>query len=262
MKAYLTEFFEVFTYPEEAQEQLFSAYDKIVLNEEVWKEFDILLNTYAEDKDCNFGDLLARMSEISHKAGVHEYVGALLLSVCLTKHSKKHFEAAGISEQIWFNTMCDLKWKMLECKDVYDIWGTFVAGWFAGFFNVTRFGLGRLQFELIPFNADYTKNGVTLTPESTVINVHIPRTGTRLDRESVLESYKEAAQFFQEKYQLEQVAFVCHSWLLYPRNKEVLSTQSNLYAFFSDFDIVKSGEDPNYGEVWRLFDKNYEGDVE
>ena len=182
MKAYLTDFFKVFTYPEEAQEQLFSAYDKIVLNKELRKEFDILLNTYAADKDCNFGDLLARMSEISHKAGVHEYVGALLLSVCLTKHSKKHYEAEGISEQIWFTTMCDLKWKMLECKDVYDIWGTFVAGWLAGFFNVTRFGLGRLQFELIPFNADYTKDGVTLTPESTVINVHIPRTGTRLER--------------------------------------------------------------------------------
>ena len=78
----------------------------------------------------------------------------------------------------------------------------------------------------------------------------------------MLKSYKEAAQFFQERYQLEQTAFVCHSWLLYPRNKEVLSTQSNLYSFISDFDIVKSGEDPDYGEIWRLFDKNYEGDVE
>ena len=28
----------------------------------------------------------------------------------------------------------------------------------------------------------------------------------------------------------------------------------------NDYDIVSSGEYSNYNEVWRLFDKNYDGD--
>lgn len=264
MKTYMRDFFETFTYPEPARDSLLSAYDKINDCKELQKKFGILLNTYAEDKDCDFQNLLTCMVKISSKAGVHEYTGALLLAICLTKQLKVYYETEKINEQIWYTSMCDLKFKLLECKDVYDIWGTFVAGWFDGFFNVTRFGIHRLQFELVPFHsqAEYTKNGITLKPGDLVIDVHIPRTGTRLNRESVVKSYKEAAVFFRKRYQLEHIAFVCHSWLLYPRNKEVLSPQSNLYSFFSDFDIIESGDDKDYGEVWRLFDKNYEGDVE
>ena len=264
MKTYMRDFFDVFTYPEPARELLLSAYDKINDCEELQKKFGILLNTYAEDKDCDFQNLLTCMVEISSRAGINEYTGALLLAICLTKQLKVYYETEKINEQIWYTSMCDLKFKLLECKDVYDIWGTFVAGWFDGFFNMTRFGIHRLQFELVPFraHAEYIKNGIILKPGDQVIDVHIPRTGSRLDRESVVKSYKDAAVFFRERYQLEHIAFVCHSWLLYPRNKEVYSPQSNLYAFFSDFDIIESGDDKDYGEVWRLFDKNYEGDVE
>lgn len=127
---------------------------------------------------------------------------------------------------------------------------------------MSRFAIGKLQFELVPFEEKYEKDGVVLTPESTVINVHIPRTGTKLDRESQLAAYEHAAAFFKERYHLEQIAFVCHSWLLFPRNKEVLLPQSNLYAFISDFDIIKQGEFETYEEVWRLFDMNYNGEVE
>jgi len=264
MKTYMRNFFDAFTYPEPARDSLLSAYDKINDYEELQKEFGILLNTYTKDKDCDFQKLLTCMDEISCKAGVHEYTGALLLVICLTKQLKVYYEAEKINEQIWYTSMCDLKFKLLECKDVYDIWGTFVAGWFDRFFNVTRFGINRLQFELVPFHsqAGYTRKGITLKPGDQVINVHIPRTGTRLDRESVVKSYEEAAVFFRERYQLEYIAFVCSSWLLYPRNKEVLSPQSNLYAFISDFDIIESGDSKDYRGVWRLFDKNYEGDVE
>lgn len=104
-----------------------------------------------------------------------------------------------------------LKWKMDECKEVYKISGTFVPAWFDRFFKVERFGLGRLQFELIPFGETYEKNGVSLNPESTVINVHIPRTGTRLDRESAKAAYQMAADFFKDEFGEKPIVFVCWS---------------------------------------------------
>ena len=132
--------------------------------------------------------------------------------------------------------------------------------WFWGFFRLERFALGRLQFEIVRFGGDYETDGVSLTPDSLVINVHIPRTGTRLDRESVLESYRLAAEFYRAILG-DKIVFVCSSWLLFPKNRELLSPTSNLLAFMNDFDIYTSGEYLNYGEVWRLFDKAYDGDV-
>ena len=145
----------------------------------------------------------------------------------------------------------------MECKSVYDIWGTFVPIWYKGFYQMKRFGFGKLQFEVVPFGRNYEKGGVVLTPDSRVINVHIPRTGTRLDWESLRESYRKAKEFYHQP-----PAFVCHSWLLFPRNKEVLSPQSNLFSFLADYEIIEQGFYDDYKEVWRLFDVNYNGDVE
>jgi hypothetical protein len=40
----------------------------------------------------------------------------------------------------------------------------------------------------------------------------------------------------------------------------MLKDSSNILAFMNDYDLVASGEYDNYNEVWRLFDKNYDGD--
>ena len=155
--------------------------------------------------------------------------------------------------QIYHDSVLDLKWKLEECKTVKGICGSFVAAWFPGFFNMTRFALGRLQFELTTIGFDYEKNGIKLKKdESIVINVHIPRTGTPLDKASCDTSYAQAREFFKDKIG-KNAAFICNSWLLYPENKHILSPHSNTYRFLSEYDIVKwqtnTGED-----LWRLFD--------
>lgn len=262
MKTYLKEFFEIFTYPEEACTELLRAYEEIARAEECREAFAELLKKYEDDMHCDYPKLLESMTELSEKAGIHEYTGHLLLVICMSEKLREYYKAEGISEEIWFTSMCDLKWKLIECKCVYDIWGSFVAGWFDRFYDLSRFAIGKLQFEIVPFRRNYEKDGLVLTPESTVINVHIPRTGTKLDRESQKKAYNDAAVFFKDRYQLDQVVFVCHSWLLFPRNKEVLSPESNLYGFISDYDVFEQEEYDDYNQVWRLFDKNYEGDVE
>lgn len=262
MKEYLCEFFRKFSYPEEACTVLKQAYDTIQSDSSLKAEFERLLRCYADDMNYEFKKLLEDMAALSAKAGIHKYTGHLLLLVCMSKELKQYYAADEVDEQIWFTTMCDLKYKLIECKSVYDVWGTFVPGWFDLFFNMTRFGFERLQFETQRFEGSYEKDGVVLTPDSIVLNTHIPRTGTKLDRESVAASYARAAEFFSKRFHITTPVFVCHSWLLFPRNKEVLAPNSNLYAFMSDFDIVEQGEYDGYAEVWRLFDVNYNGNVE
>lgn len=262
IKNYLLDFQEMFSYEEEDKAALMDAYDKIATDKDGYEAFTELLKRYEEDMNCDFEAIREAMKEVAVKVGIHEYTGLLLLFICLSKTLKEYYKEAELSEDVWFNTMCDLKYKMIECKEVYKICGTFVAPWFDRFYKLERFGFGKLQFELIPFGQEYSKGDITLKPDSTVINVHIPRTGTKLDRESMVSAYQTAANYFKDKLEGNPIVFVCWSWLLFPRNKEVLSETSNLYAFISDFDVFFYEEYPDYSEVWRLFDVNYDGNVE
>ena len=262
MKKYLAEFFEMFSYPEEAAAALNGAYEELTADQSRQQQFEALMHCYAADKNCDFKDIFEKIRELSDAAGIHRYTGELLLFICLSKALKQHYLAEGVDEEIWFTSMCDLKYKLVECQLVHGIWGSFVAPWFVGFFNMTRFGFGKLQFELEPFRHHYEKGGIVLKPDDLVINTHIPRTGSKLDREAKAEAYRKAGEFFRKRLGNQPIAFVCHSWLLFPRNLEILSPESNLYAFISDFDIIEWQEYGDYREVWRLFDVEYNGDVE
>ena len=155
--------------------------------------------------------------------------------------------------QIYHDSVLDLKWKLEECKLVKGVCGSFVAVWFPNFFKLTRFALGRLQFELMPIPFDYEKQGVKLEKnKSLVINVHIPRTGKPMDKESCDKSYEMAREFFKAQVG-ESPAFICHSWLLYPENKNILPCHTNTYRFLSEYDVV-AWNDNNGEGLWRLFD--------
>lgn len=258
VREYLESFMAEFEYPLNATDELLLAYDK--LNSSSPREFSDMISEYNISNKINYELFEENIKQISKSADINEYTGALVLLLCLTKRLREYYCESGISEDIFRNTVLDLRYKLDECICVHGVLGTFVLKWFWGFFRLERFALGRLQFEIVRFGGDYEIDGVSLTPDSLVINVHIPRTGTRLDRESVLESYRLAAEFYRAILG-DKIVFVCSSWLLFPKNRELLSPTSNLLAFMNDFDIYTSGEYLNYGEVWRLFDKAYDGDV-
>lgn len=262
MKQYLNQFMEKFDYPSQAQECLNAAYEQIAACPEANEAFEALINAYEQNCEMDFKAAREQMKEIIQKAGIHEYTGMLLLFICLSRGLKQYYANAGLKEEWWFTAMCDLKWKLMESWEIHGIWGTFVPEWYTRFFQLTRFAFGKLQFELIPFGKEYSRNGLTLTPESTVINVHIPRTGGRLEREGMLDAYRQAAEYFKDACGENGPVFVCRSWLLFPKNAEVLSPSSNLYAFFADYDVFEQGEYEDYTQVWRLFDQNYDGNVD
>ena len=256
MRSYIDSFMRECDYPEDAIPFLLDAYDKIISSSD---GLLCLVAEYEADYKIDYEAALSKIKEISLESGVHEYTGALLLFICYTRGLRAHYEREGISLDLFLPSVLDLKYKLDECKCVYGIVGSFVAKWFSGFFNLTRFALGRLQFEIVEFGGEYDNGELKLTPKSKVINVHIPRTLTPLDRKSTIESYRLAAEFFGPRLD-GSIAFTCSSWLLFPRHREMLKDGSNILAFMNDYDIVSSGEYSNYNEVWRLFDKNYDGD--
>lgn len=253
MKTYLNNFFTEFDYPVGAGEALMAAYERIYSSADTAERFNALIAEYDKSYSIDYTAALEAMRRLSADAGVHEYTGDLLLFICYSKRLEKYYEEAGLDREIFVTSMFDLKYKLIECHLMHGVWGSFVASWFPGFFYLNRFGFCKLQFEIIKFNDEYEGNGVKLTKESKVINVHIPRTESRLDGESRKRSYAMAAEFFRERMGGEPIIFVCSSWLLFPKHYEIMKPTSNLYAFMEDYDVFKSGYYDSYRETWRLF---------
>lgn len=182
-----------------------------------------------------------------------------LLSCCL--HLKSEYKAFGISDNIYHNTAMDIKYKLLECKTVYNIWGISCPLWFERHFKLKLFALGRLQYEPISFEfEDFTKCGYTVSHQSTVYNCHIPSSGS-LNGDEVIASFKSAYNFFAEKLKDGIMPIMCYSWLLFPDNKKFLPKNCNTIKFSDIFTPIKAVYTKGFNDAWRVFGCNYNGDT-
>ncbi len=262
MREYLAAFLTASQYPEKAVSCLLSAYDAITSCPDTRSEWESALEAYRQDQNCDYNALRNTARSIALRLRFHPYTAELLLFLCLTRTLLERYRAEGIPEEIFADSVADLRWKLDECLEVYGICGAFVGEWFPGFFRMQRFAIGRLQYEWYPFGHTYEKNGISLKPNDRVLYLHIPRTGTPLAEKACDDSIRRAAEFFRSRYGIAgPLAFVCDSWLLYPPNRTILPEQSNIRCFMERFEIISSGE---YGEdhpdLWRLFDRQYTGD--
>ena len=259
MRSYIENFCSEFDYPAEATQVMLSAYDKIYENRETAKIWDEILNNYDEKREISMTDLKPKCEAVTEATGVHDYTVKLLVHICLSRTLRAYYKEKGLDDGLWFSAMSDLKWKLIESHLVYDVWGTFVAdcNWFSRWYDITRFALGRLQFEIASSNCDYDKNDIKLPKGTKIINVHIPRTGTPLNHDEVLDAYRRAKVVFKDEFKDgEPMIFYCSSWLLFPEHTTILNEKSNILKFMSDYDIFASGyyPDENKSSLWRVFD--------
>lgn len=257
MKNTVLTFCSEFEFPDEATVAMSAAYDALVKEEAAFTKFNQYVELYFADKLEDYSEALAALDKAAGQCGIHRYTLHLLFYICLSEHTAEQYKKRNLPAAIYHDSIMDLKWTLLECHKIHGIWGTFVADWVAGFFRLTRFTLGRLQFELTRYDGRYTRYGHQLAPEDIAVDVHIPSSGP-LRHEDCLNSYQRAAEFFRDSFTGRPIAFVCHSWLLFPPNREILPETSNIIRFMADYDVTAVEE--NDGEdLWRIFDKEYNG---
>ena len=260
MKKYLENFLNEFNYEDDAKQSLINDFDKIYSNENALELYKQALALYDKDRLCNYGDILKLSKDASEIADIHQYASDLLIIIFMAKRLKEYYKELGLTEEMYYVTVCDLKYKAVECKLIKGVWGSFVGAWFAGFFQVERFGIDNLQFEVIKCGLTCNYNGIEITPETKVINLHIPRTGGRLDKNAMDETLKKAQAFLVERYNLKTPIFYAHSWLLHYNIIPAFKEGSNLKAFADRFMMVSYGDYDSYEQVWRLFDMDYTED--
>lgn len=260
MKEYLSYFMDRFDYPKEAVSSLLHDYERLISLDMNRKTFMDLLSDYEEGKLVKFPDTC----ELFKDHTISDFAIDELLLICMTKHLKKIYQDRGYSINMWDDACLDLKYKLIECHDVKGIWGSFVADWEMGFLNLTLFGFGRLQFEIVPFELEtYTSDQVNLKKGDPVISVHIPQTGTSLLISDCYAAYEKALEFFAAMYPQNQLAFVVKSWILYPPFIELYSEGSNLLRFASDYKILTEEKDQSMDDnMWRIFASEWSGNID
>lgn len=267
MKKFLVSLFEEHDYPEAARLSLLSDYEKLMAVDECREVFEKYLREYEERDRTNFGEFIVLAAKAGNAAYVDGRVTQFLCFLCAAKHLKKIYEKNGIPLNIYHDTLRDLRYKLMECYKMHGVWGSFVASWFYGAFILERFEIGRLQYEFSTHFAtegDLTVCGVELTPDTPIVNLHIPSSGP-LTQEAVDDSLCDAYKFFCEHFPRfihdGKMVVECGSWLLYPPHYDFLPKNSNIIGFMNNFNIVHSWEDQNFGDCWRIFNKDWDGDA-
>jgi len=267
MKEFLKSFFEEHSYPEKAVSSLLSDYEKLMAVDECREIFSKYLGEYEVCDRTNFGEFIVLAAKAGNAAEVDGRATQFLCFACAAKHLKEMYEKRGLPLDVCKATLCDLRYKLMECYKMHGIWGSFVASWFYGAFVLDRFEIGRLQYEFSTHFAtqgNHTVCGVELTPETPIINLHIPSSGP-LTQESVDESLSLAYRFMEKYYPRfihdGKLVIECGSWLLFKEHEKFLPEKSNIRRFMDNFDIVHYWYDDNFGDCWRIFNVDWNGDA-
>lgn len=267
-QAVLEDFCTEFAFPPEALAFLASVLRRLLVRS---SRFPTVMAAYeeaylreGENAGFSHSEALKTVSGIAKEEGVPPFSAEMLFYILLSPGLREICMRRGIPEEIFRWSMEDLRCKLYECRQVYGIWGSFVAGWFSRFFRLTLFGIGRLEFAPYRLSEEEASAASAVLPElslepgTLVIDTHIPSRG-RLPHDAVLDSYRRAADFFRGRYDLSKTGgravFHCESWMLDPAHPSLpgMETCGNLLAFQRDYRIFRRGKDPAGGDLWRIF---------
>jgi len=194
--------------------------------------------------------------------GICTHTADLMFILSCTGPLWELYQKTGISETIYWDSMADILCKVRECEKVHGCFGTFVVEWFDGFFRMTRFALGRLQYDVLTHTGDSLQLGSHQIREGDfLLNCHIPSRGP-LHREDCLQSYKLAYAFFRDRLKGGILPIHCSSWLLYPPYRAVFGEGSNILEFVKDFQLYQVRESDRFADAWRVFSMDYTGDAD
>lgn len=171
----------------------------------------------------------------------------LIFELSCLPYMRNLYRERELPETVLYETARDILYKAGVCKKRFGICGLTEVFWHRRFFKGNLFGIGRLQYEIIPIEHDFPPYAKTGDP---VYNIHIPENGG-LTEEAINASFAEAKAFFGVTGDM---VVMCRSWLLYPPLYPMFPEGSNLQKFYERFTILESHETDN-GEMYRIFDK-------
>ncbi len=162
------------------------------------------------------------------------------------------YREKSIPENIFWDTMSDIKIWIIDHRTRTGDDGLFELHWIMHHMNMNIFKIGRLQYQKLfwYFKTPYSNDGVKIGFGDKIINVHIPR-GEKCSIEACEKSLEMAKEFFAEHFpDFPNDKYMCHSWMLYPHNRDFMPNDGNIVRFGELFNIVEEKESPQQTYLW------------
>lgn len=185
------------------------------------------------------------------QAQVHPFTADLVLLLQSMPEAKARYLASGLSEELFWDSMKDIYFKMMETHYIHGIWGVYCGYWLVMLLRQQCICLGRQQYEPVPSHCDCTIAGHVLRKGDPVLNVHIPSFG-KLRYEDVLDSYHRAEVFFRDRFPQGLIWIQAETWILYPPVNAMLP-EGNLRRWSEDYQVVHACIDPTQDDRYRIF---------
>lgn len=188
---------------------------------------------------------------LTRPLGIEDDPGMLAVCLLLTHVSHRYYREHGMDEEVYIDSMKDIRVWTKTCVDNRHHLGVYQYGWIRNFWRGDIVRLGRLEFHIVKYNHSepYTACGITVKEGDPVINTHIPADG-HMDPEAVQDAFCRAYRYFGRTG---ITPIVCDSWLLYPKNRLFCAPDSRMVAFLDNFTILRSKDAPESGDLWRVF---------
>lgn len=176
------------------------------------------------------------------------------LALCLNT-AYERFAVKGLSEEIFFDTMSDIKIWCEDCRAHSGELGLKEINWLILHVNCRIFKIGRLQYQIgkYYFSPQASDGNSKIRLGDKCFFIHIPR-GGKLDVDDCVKSINSAVKILGKTFpDIQTNVMACHSWLLASCNKHFIAEDSNIAKFAKLFTIV--GENPSASEHLRwIFD--------
>lgn len=152
-------------------------------------------------------------------------VGMLSCMLRCALRSEKEYHKRGIPEHIYIETMKCFSRFVEEHRVSYGSYGFDRAFWTPRQLALKLFRIGELEYELWRWQGEK------------VVSIHIP-SDARLLPEVLDQSLEEAGVFMQKFFpEYVGVKYVCDSWLLSPKLKDLLPPSSHIIQFQERFRV-------------------------
>ncbi|MDE6372838.1 MAG: acyltransferase domain-containing protein [Clostridia bacterium] len=210
-----------------------------------------LRNNYTEVAKCSKLLLKRKWTRLVGKSRLFR-LSAIVLSLAT---ARERFGKQGFDEQVFFDTMSDIKIWGEDCRAHFGEIGIDEINWLRLHVNCRIFKIGRLQYQLCKyyFGAKTNIGALKIRFGENCFNIHIPR-GERLNYDDCIESLKLATEILCRAYpKVRRDYMICHSWMLSSYNKNFVDEDSNISRFATLFDLA--GESKSASEHLRwIFD--------
>lgn len=217
-------------------------------------EPDILADSFMKDEK-NIKTAIEEM-DASVMGGVPKFAKYLLFFLSCTGPLYEKYKDNGYSDELYIDTMKDISCKVNENLDLYDDIGISCPNWFSDYFKLTRFGFGRMQFDITHHPCEAVEIAGHIVNEGDfIIRGHVPSTGPLIYEECV-KSYKRAYEFVKGQFSGDLLPVEYWSWMLFPHYKDFFGEGSNSKRFIADYKVFGHFETDVFHDAWRIFGKD------